>query len=140
MLGSSLSDWALPSVPAEGAQSGVFIVPPVGSRVWIEFEGGDPDSPIWSGGFWANSSEVPVLATMPPPIPNGQNAVLRTSGRTTLVLSDAPPSPVAGGILLESPGGATIRVNDLGVWISNGKGATIDLLGPTVLINGKPVG
>jgi hypothetical protein len=122
VLGSSLSDWVLPSVPAAGAQSGGFVVPPVGSRVWIEFEGGDPESPIWSGGFRADSSEVPVLASIPPPIPNGKSAVLLMNGRTTLVLSDAPPCPVAGGILLESPGGATT-----------------DLLGPTVLINGKLV-
>jgi len=30
---------------------------------------------------------------------------------------------------------ASIVVNDAGVFISNGKGATIELLGPSVMIN-----
>ena len=52
-----------------------FIVPPIGSQVWIEFEQGDPDYPIWTGGFWGLVAEVPVLATAPPAIPPGQNIV-----------------------------------------------------------------
>jgi hypothetical protein len=29
-------------------------VPPIGSGVWIEFEQGDPDYPIWVGCFWGS--------------------------------------------------------------------------------------
>ena len=36
-------------------------IPPVGANVWVEFEGGDPDYPIWSGCFWG-TGEVPALA------------------------------------------------------------------------------
>jgi uncharacterized protein involved in type VI secretion and phage assembly len=45
-------NWAMPCVPACGAQAGFFIVPPIGSQVWVEFEQGDPNYPIWTGGFW----------------------------------------------------------------------------------------
>src|SRR5208337_3789347 len=46
------TSWALPCVPVAGQQSGIFIVPQIGASVWIEFEQGNPDLPIWTGGFW----------------------------------------------------------------------------------------
>ena len=52
VLGVIPSSWAMPCVPAAGIQAGCFIVPPIGSQVWVEFEQGDPDYPIWTGGFW----------------------------------------------------------------------------------------
>ena len=52
VLGETPSSWAMPCVPAAGIQAGVFVVPPIGSQVWVEFEQGDPDYPIWTGGFW----------------------------------------------------------------------------------------
>lgn len=51
VLGEIPSSWALPCAPAAGIQSGMFIVPPIGSGVWIEFEQGNPDYPIWTGGI-----------------------------------------------------------------------------------------
>ena len=53
------STWAMPSAALAGSQSGFYAVPPVGSNVWVEFEQGDSDYPIWSGCFWGSSSEVP---------------------------------------------------------------------------------
>jgi Type VI secretion system/phage-baseplate injector OB domain len=135
VLGETLSSWALPCVPAAGIQAGCFIVPPVGSQVWIEFEQGDPDFPIWTGGFWSLAADVPVVALVPPAIPPGQTIVLQTTGQNTLALSDAPPSPTSGGIVLQAAGGAMIVVNEAGVFINNGKGATIALIGPAVSIN-----
>ena len=44
--------WAMPCVPYAGSGVGFFAIPPVGANVWVEFEGGDPDYPIWSGCFW----------------------------------------------------------------------------------------
>jgi uncharacterized protein involved in type VI secretion and phage assembly len=139
VLGETPSSWALPCIPAAGIQAGCFIVPPIGSQVWIEFEQGDPDFPIWTGGFWGLVADVPVAALTPAPIPPGQNIVLQTTGQNALVLSDAPPSPAGGGILLSAAGGAMIVINDTGVTISNGKGATITLVGPTVSINSGAV-
>jgi hypothetical protein len=49
------------------------------------------------------------------------------------MLSDLPGP--TGGILLKTTTGAFISVNDLGITISNGKGAIITMLGPTVDIN-----
>jgi hypothetical protein len=135
VLGLIPSSWAMPCVPAAGIQSGIFVVPPIGSQVWVEFEQGDPDYPIWTGGFWGLVADVPIFATAPPAIPPGQNIVLQTTGQNMLMLSDAPPTPVTGGIVLKSVSGAMIVVNETGIYISNGQGATITLIGPIVDVN-----
>jgi hypothetical protein len=137
--------WALPCVPIAGKQQGVFQVPQIGAAVWIEFEQGDPDHPIWVGGFWGAFAEVPASA-LTPPLPGGDNIVIQTTLQHTLAISDAAPLPVealpppfapvgTGGIVLKSPGGAFIVVNDAGIFINNGMGATIELVGPSVMIN-----
>jgi hypothetical protein len=135
VLGETPSSWAMPCVPAAGIQGGMFIVPPIGSQVWVEFEQGNPDYPIWTGGFWGLVADVPALATAPPAIPPGQNILLQTTGQNMLLLSDAPPSPATGGIILKSVSGAMIVVNETGIYISNGQGATITLVGPSVDVN-----
>jgi hypothetical protein len=135
VLGETPSSWALPCVPAAGIQAGVFVVPPIGSQVWVEFEQGDPDYPIWTGGFWGLVADVPVFATAPPAIPPGQNIVMQTTGQNMVMVSDAPPTPATGGIVLKSMSGAMIVVNATGIYISNGQGATITLIGPAVDIN-----
>ena len=61
------SSWAMPCVPVAGINMGVFTVPPIGSGVWIEFERGDPDYPIWVGGYWGSAAETPALAKAVPP-------------------------------------------------------------------------
>ena len=135
VLGAIPGSWAMPCVPAAGIQAGVFIVPPIGSQVWVEFEQGNPDYPIWTGGFWGSAADVPVFATAPPAIPPGQNVVIQTTGENMILVSDAPPTPATGGIVLKSVSGAMIVVNETGIYISNGQGATITLIGPTVAIN-----
>ncbi|CAD5367081.1 VgrG protein [Rubrivivax sp. A210] len=139
--------WALPCVPVAGIAEGLYAVPPVGAAVWIEFEQGDADYPIWVGGFWGSFAEVPPAAFIPPKLPSGQNIVLQTTGQQLLMISDGLPAPVpkvptippappgTGGIVLRSASGATIVVNDMGIFLNNGQGASIQLVGPAVLIN-----
>lgn len=146
VLGPIPTSWAMPCVPIAGKLEGTFLVPQVGAGVWVEFEQGDPDYPIWVGGYWGLPAEVPVAALVPPAIPPGQNIVIQTTLQHSLVISDAPPIPVAapipspappgtGGIILRSPSGAMIVVNDTGIYIHNGKGASIEMIGPSVMIN-----
>jgi hypothetical protein len=133
VLGMTPGSWALPCVPAAGIQAGMFIVPPIASQVWVEFAQGDPDYPIWTGGFWGTAGQIPVLATAPPPIPPGQNILLQTTGQSTLLLSDSAPTPATGGIMLKS-GASMIIVNATGIYITNGA-ASITLVGPAVTVN-----
>jgi hypothetical protein len=135
VLGETPSSWAMPCVPAAGASAGCFIVPPIGSQVWMEFEQGNPDYPVWTGGFWGLVADVPVLATAPPAIPPGQNIVIQTTGQNSIILSDSAPTPATGGIILKSTSGAMIVVNETGIYIDNGMGATITMIGPTIALN-----
>lgn len=135
VLGLTPSSWALPCVPMAGKQQGTFMVPQIGASVWIEFEQGEADYPIWTGGFWGSAATVPALGLVPPPIPPGQNIAVQTTGQQLLLLSDAVPSPATGGIILKSASGAMIVVNDTGIYIQNGKGASITMIGPLVTIN-----
>jgi hypothetical protein len=56
--------WAMPCAPFAGSGVGLFALPPIGANVWIEFEGGDPNYPIWTGGFWGEG-EVPAKPAVP---------------------------------------------------------------------------
>jgi hypothetical protein len=131
VFGPIPSSWAMPCLPFTGKQMGMWCLPQVGTGVWVEFEQGDPDYPIWSGCWYGVAAEVPALAlAAPPAVPN---VVLQTTAQNTFMLSDLPGP--TGGILLKTTTGAFIAVNDLGITISNGKGAIITLMGPTVDIN-----
>jgi uncharacterized protein involved in type VI secretion and phage assembly len=133
-VGGTTSSWAMPCVPLAGTQMGTFMVPPVGANVWMQFEGGDPNYPVWTGGYWSTAADVPPLgmAGLAGP-PANPNIVLQSSLHNVVVISDvAGPT---GGIMLMSATGARIVVNDTGIYIDNGKGASIAMVGPTVTIN-----
>ena len=131
VTGPALTSWALPCLPAAGLAMGVFTVPIPGAGVWVEFEQGDPDYPIWVGGFWGSAAEVPVLAqAIPPAVPG---FVVSTPLGTAVLVSDVPGP--TGGILLKTATGALLSISDVGITLSNGQGATITLVGPTVSVN-----
>jgi uncharacterized protein involved in type VI secretion and phage assembly len=125
------STWATPCFPFAGIQNGFFAVPAIGSGVWVEFEQGNPDYPIWSGCFFGSAAEVPALALATPP--GLQGVVIQTVGQNMLMISDTPGP--TGGILLKTTAGAMISISDTGIIISNGQGATIMMNGPAVTVN-----
>ena len=97
--------WAMPCVPVAGIQNGMVALPMIGSGVWVEFEHGDPDYPIWVGCFWGSAAEVPALARLTPP---GLPAItLQTPLQNGLTVSDLPGP--TGGIMLKSATGAAHR-------------------------------
>lgn len=125
------TSWALPCFPTGGIQMGVLSVPLIGAGVWVEFEQGDPDYPIWVGCYYGEAAEVPILSHLAPP---GVPAItLQTALQNGIIISDVPGP--TGGIMLKSALGATLIVNDTGIYIQNGKGAMITLIGPTVVVN-----
>lgn len=133
-VGLAPSSWAEPCVPLAGPTGppmGVYLVPPIGAGVWVEFEQGDVNYPIWSGCRWGSPSDIPTLARIGLPI--SPSIVLQTAGQNTIAISDLPGP--TGGIMLKSTTGALILVNDIGITISNGKGASILMTGPTTTIN-----
>jgi len=135
------SSWAEPCTPLAGTTGfpmGVYMVPPIGAGVWVEFEQGDPNYPIWVGCRTGSSADIPKKALIGNPA--FPNAVIQV-GQNKIIIHDTtvPPTPKTGGIIIESTTGASIVVNDSGIYINNGKGASIDMIGPLVKISGKPV-
>src|SRR5215510_12631558 len=64
VLGENVvSGWALPCAPYGGSNGqGFFFIPENNAGVWVEFEAGLLDYPVWVGTFWAKpggSTEVP---------------------------------------------------------------------------------
>lgn len=127
----ALSSWAMPCFPFAGQDAGAWMIPIIGTGVWVEFEQGDPDFPIWTGCFYGSALSVPTEAKAG--VPASPNVVLKTTAKHAFSISDLPGP--AGGFKLQTLTGALIAVNDAGITISNGKGATIQLTGPTVTIN-----
>jgi len=126
------SSWAMPCVPFAGKQSGTFVVPAIGSGVWVQFENGDPDQPVWTGGWWGSAAEVPSIALAGNPV--SPSILLQTGLQNMFLLSDLPGP--TGGIILKTTAGAFISINDAtGITISDGKGGMITLLGGLITIN-----
>jgi hypothetical protein len=136
VLGPTPSSWCEACAPLAGPTGppmGVYLVPPIGAGVWVEFEGGDPGKPIWTGCRWGAQSDVPPLAKLGNPL--DPNIVIQSLLQHSIMISDMPPTPATGGIILKSTTGAMIVVNDSGIYLSNGKGATITMIGTAIDFN-----
>jgi phage baseplate assembly protein gpV len=96
----SLSNWALPCTPYAGLGVGFYAMPPIGANVWIEFEGGDPNYPIWVGCFWGPED---ILRVPEPPRP--EIKVFKTEF-VTMILNDLPE--VGGFTLSCAPAAVSI--------------------------------
>jgi len=124
VFGDNDSGWAMPALPYTGNAVGLFLIPPTDASVWIEFEHGDPEYPIWAGGFWAQG-EVPASPAV------AEMKVLKTDA-ATITINDLPG---AGGITIETQTGMKIKIDTSGIEIDNGMGGSIKLTGPQVSIN-----
>lgn len=111
---------AWPCVPFAGPNHGFVALPEEGDGVWIEFEGGDPSNPIWTGCWWASGD-------MPDPADTNVRTLV-TSGGLKVTLDDKNSE-----LRLEHPGGAAIKLSDDGLELSfNSTTITLDDSGVTV--------
>jgi uncharacterized protein involved in type VI secretion and phage assembly len=124
ILGDNRLNWAMPCVPYGGSGVGFYMIPPVGANIWVEFEGGDPDYPIWAGCFW-DEGDVPADPAIP------QMKVIKTDS-ATLTVDDTPG---AGGVKIETTSGMKIEISVSGIEINDGQGGSIKLTGPKVSTN-----
>ena len=124
VLGGGQLSWAMPCVPYAGSGVGLFLIPPVDANIWVEFEAGDPDYPIWSGCFWG-IGEVPALPAI------AEMKVLKTDS-CTITLNDLPG---IGGVTIETMTGMKIILTPTGLEIDNGQGGSIKMTGPQVSVN-----
>ena len=111
-------NWALPCAPYAGPAVGLYLLPPIGATVWVEFEGGNPEFAVWSGGFW-EEDELPVAASAAPA--TSLVKVLSTAC-SEITLDD---TPATGGVTVEAGDPAvevpvTLKMSVLGFSVSVG--------------------
>jgi uncharacterized protein involved in type VI secretion and phage assembly len=116
--------WAMPCVPYAGKGVGFFAMPSVGTNVWVEFENGNPDRPIWAGCFWGKG-EVPL--------PSAAEVKTLTTEQSAITLDDTSEG---AGITIETKAGMKIVITASGIEIDNGQGGNIRITGPKVSVNG----
>lgn len=107
VLGESVSNWCEPCVPVAYNFGGDFAIPKVGETVWVEFEAGDVNKPIYTGGWWSTNST--------PSNPYDVGTRLITWGNCKISISDnevsitAPSVKVNGSEVARK--GDTVTVN-----------------------------
>jgi hypothetical protein len=108
--------WALPCTPYAGPGIGFFGVPPAKANVWVEFEGGELNHPIWAGCFW-DPNELSSDAAPDVVFLRTQGAVIKiedsgtveieTSGGAKITLTGTEITFEAPSIKQSANGGAT---------------------------------
>jgi uncharacterized protein involved in type VI secretion and phage assembly len=123
VLGDTPTDWCLPCVPYAGPNVGLFLIPPRGAAVWIEFEGGDVSAPIFSGCLW-RSGELP-----PDAAPNVRGLVTTAPHKmlfdddgSSVTLSDPNDNTVSldSNGITHQRGGQSLVVGDGSVSVNDG--------------------
>ena len=129
VLGDATLAWAMPCLPGAGPGVGLHVVPPVGAKIWVEFEGGNPDYPIWAGGFW-DLGDAPA-----PPGPTAFLTKAWKGDNFSLEIMDIPGAPTLALELTTAMGPAKIEADVTGLTITHGA-STVKLAIDGVSING----
>jgi uncharacterized protein involved in type VI secretion and phage assembly len=135
LLDDSLTVWAKPCVPYAGAGVGFYSLPPIDAQVWIAFEAGVINNPVWIGCCWGQGDlpdstgpTVKIWKTDKITIRIDDSAdeivIATTSGTTVTLASDAKTES----------GGATHTVGSAGVASEKGSGK-VEVTDSAVKIN-----
>lgn len=103
VFGDGTLAWAMPCLPGAGSGVGLYAIPPKGAKIWVEFEAGNPDYPIWSGGFW-DLGDTPA-----PPGPVGFLTKAWKGENFSLEIFDIPGAPTLTLELTTATGAAKIE-------------------------------
>jgi hypothetical protein len=133
VLGEVITGWAMPCVPYGGQKNqGFLCIPEADAGVWVEFEEGDLEFPIWVGTFWSepgdgsepgNKSEIPTLNDadgkerkneQKPPT----RKIIKTKKGHTIQFEDADNEEMV--ILVEATHQHVVTLNKEGIQITDG--------------------
>lgn len=170
VLGSQTTGWALPCLPFGGlGNQGLLLVPEVDAQVWVEFEEGNPDQPIWSGVFWQQTGDLPEEGQLTEPTtrvlrtpsghvlqfddaageekfrlahPAGTEMTVDANG--TFDLTDASGGKVvldadAGSIEIQDRNGNTLTMDSSGTVVRDANGNTIEMTAAGINVKGTTV-
>ena len=111
----------MPCLPFAGPKHGLALIPEVGDGVWIEFEAGNLNMPIWSGCWWADDQR-------PEPAGATQRLLATSAGHQVLIDEEADE------IRLVHPGGAELVLGKDAITLTLGQ-AKIEMSSSEVIIN-----
>jgi hypothetical protein len=88
VLGPFPSNWCLPCTPYAGTAlpAGLFAIPAQGAGVWVEFEAGDVNRPVWTGCWWG-TAQVPINEDVGVPS-QFTSKVFRTDSGLSIAMDD----------------------------------------------------
>jgi hypothetical protein len=137
VLGSDVvTGWAMPCVPYGGQENQGFLsIPEVGAGVWVEFEEGDLEFPIWVGTFWSEpggASEIPTLNDADGKERKNEQAqptrkILKTNKGHTIQFEDADGHEMV--ILVEATHKHVVTLHKDGIQITDGVNGNTIVLG-----------
>ena len=105
VLGDAKSSWCEPCVPVAYDKGGDFAIPKLNEFVWVEFEEGNPNNPIYTGGLWStNKSPSSSYAT-------GSRLITRGACRITMT----------GSSLILSVGSSKVTITGNNIKLSSAK-------------------
>ena len=108
--------WAMPCVPMAGPLMGTYFVPPaIGAGVWVEYEQGDPEHPIWVGCFWG-PGQLPALAQASATVAPGVPMISLETLASGVSICDTPLPP-GGNVNLHVGAASFITVGVDGITI-----------------------
>jgi hypothetical protein len=123
VLGEHPCGWAMPAMPFAGAAHGMVLLPAVGSGVWIEFEAGRLDNPIWSGGWWSSGqrpepqgAKVRVIVSE-----NGHKVILDDEvDEVKIVHGEGPAIKLTGSEIVLTVGACELKISGTEISLNNG--------------------
>ena len=170
VLGETPTGWALPSLPFGGlADQGLFVVPEVDAQVWVDFEAGNVDLPIWTGTFWQAGGDPPAEADKSPPTtrllktPSGHvlqfddesgkekfrlahpaGTEMTVDEKGTVIVTDAKGNTLtldadAGQVIVEEANGNTITLSSSGDAIEDANGNKVEMAASGITVKGQQV-
>lgn len=170
VLADQESDWALPCMPYGGKQGeGLFAIPDVDAQVWVEFEEGDINRPVWTGTFWQQESDVPEDASKEEPTtrmlrtksghilqfddadgeerfrlfhPKQAEMIIDKNGSVTL--TDASGGKVtmdasASEIVIKDANGNTMTMNSSGTTVQDSNGNKVEMAAPGITLKATKI-
>lgn len=125
LFGDEVMGWAMACVPFAPPDHGFLALPEVDSNVWIEFEGGDPSRPIWTGCWWPQGKA--------PSISSPAMKIYETAAGNRITLDDTSGSE---SVSIQDKNGATITLNQQGIELKKGS-MSVKVADAQVSINGS---
>jgi uncharacterized protein involved in type VI secretion and phage assembly len=128
VLGNDVvTGWAMPCLPYGGiANQGFLAIPEIDAGVWVEFEAGDLEYPVWVGTYWGKpggESELPKpnqadgsedSSVQEPPT----RKIMKTKQGHTIQLEDKEGEEMV--LIVEAVNGEVITMDKNGIKITDG--------------------